>query len=108
MSNAFRSSRDVIIRTPDFNAAADFYEHTLGLKPTHRSENLLGFETGAFQLFIEPGEPLQPVFELLVDDVEQAKSKLLAAGCVVIEEDPSVPRCYLRDPFGFPFNLGKR
>jgi hypothetical protein len=23
----------------------------------------------------------------------------------VIEEDPSVPRCYLRDPFGLVFNL---
>jgi hypothetical protein len=32
---------------------------------------------------------------------------LLKAGCVVVEEDASVPRCYLRDPFGLVFNLGE-
>jgi hypothetical protein len=26
---------------------------------------------------------------------------------VLVEEDPSIPRCYLRDPFGLVFNLGR-
>jgi hypothetical protein len=27
---------------------------------------------------------------------------------VIVEENPNIPRCYLRDPFGLMFNLGKR
>jgi hypothetical protein len=37
--------------------------------------------------------------------VEPAKRVLLLAGCSVVEEDPGIPRCYLRDPFGMVFNL---
>ena len=106
MSKPFHSTRDVIIRTPDLAAAESFYRGVLGLGVTSRSKDLLGFETGAVQLFVERGEPHGPVFEFLVADVQEAKAKLLAAGCVLIEEDPAVPRCYLRDPFGMMFNLG--
>jgi hypothetical protein len=28
------------------------------------------------------------------------------AGCTLIEEDASVPRCYVRDPFGVVLNIG--
>jgi hypothetical protein len=31
---------------------------------------------------------------------------LLAAGCTLLEENPAVPRCYLRDPFGMTYNIG--
>lgn len=34
-----------------------------------------------------------------------AKRSLLSAGCTVREEDPSVPRCYIRDPHGLVFNI---
>jgi hypothetical protein len=47
------------------------------------------------------------VFELLVPDVVAAKRGLLAAGRTVVEEDPALPRCYIRDPYGFTFNLGQ-
>jgi hypothetical protein len=30
---------------------------------------------------------------------------LIAAGCDIAEEDPSVPRCYIRDPYGLVFNI---
>jgi len=26
---------------------------------------------------------------------------------VIVEENPNIPRCYLRDPFGLTFNLGE-
>jgi hypothetical protein len=42
-----------------------------------------------------------------VPDVAAARARLVAAGCTVVEEDPRVPRCYLRDPYGLVFNLDR-
>jgi len=106
MPNSFRTSRDVILRTPDWARAQDFYESVLGFKVSHETDAMLRVETGAVRLFIERGEPHGPVFDVLVRDVRAAKKSLLAAGCVLVEEDSSIPRCYLRDPFGLVFNLG--
>jgi catechol 2,3-dioxygenase-like lactoylglutathione lyase family enzyme len=106
---AFVSTRDVLIQTPDIAAAAAFYSFTLGLPITTQSDSLVGFDTGAFQLFLDAGETLPaPVFEFYVRDVKEAKDRLLAAGCTVQAEDASVPRCYIRDPYGLIFNLAKR
>jgi 2-hydroxychromene-2-carboxylate isomerase/predicted enzyme related to lactoylglutathione lyase len=101
----YRSTRDVIVRTEDFEAAARFYEDVLGFRPTLKRPKMLGFETGAFQLFVEKGPSQPPVFEVRAKDAKQARVKLLSAGCKVVEEDPRVPRCYLVDPYGFVFNL---
>jgi hypothetical protein len=102
----FRSSRDVILRTEAFSEAVEFYASALGLRVSHRDANLVGFETGSFCLYIERGEQHGPIFELLVPDVTAAKSRLLAVGCVLVEDNPSVPRCYIRDPYGLTFNIG--
>ena len=67
----------------------------------------MGFETGAFCLYVEKGKAHGPVFEFLVADVQAAKRRLVAAGCTVLEEDASVPRCYVRDPYGVAFNIGQ-
>jgi hypothetical protein len=40
-----------------------------------------------------------------VSDAQAIKSRLLAAGCTIVEENPVVPRCYIRDPFGLVFNI---
>jgi catechol 2,3-dioxygenase-like lactoylglutathione lyase family enzyme len=104
---SIRSSRDVIIRTEDWAAATHFYATILGLPVAHRAEKMQGFETGSFCLYVESGPAHGAVFDFLVPDVQAAKRRLVAAGCVVLEEDASVPRCYLRDPFGLVFNLGR-
>jgi catechol 2,3-dioxygenase-like lactoylglutathione lyase family enzyme len=108
MSELIRSTRDVIIRTPDAKAAADFYQHVLGLAVTQRFGEIVGFDTGTLQLFVEQGDALPAVLDFLVQDVQATKAALVAAGCVIVEENPNIPRCYLRDPFGLMFNLGKR
>lgn len=107
MANAFQSSRDVIVRTDAWDEAATFYGSVLGLPVTHSSPTLVGIETGAFCLYVEKGKEHGPVFESLVPDVQAAKHRLVAAGCTVQEEDASIPRCYLRDPFGLVFNIGQ-
>jgi catechol 2,3-dioxygenase-like lactoylglutathione lyase family enzyme len=107
VSGTFRSSRDVIIRTDDWEKATTFYGSVLGLPVVHQSENLMGFETGSFCLYVERGEKHGPVFEFLVPDIQAARHRLISAGCVVQEEHDSAPRCYMRDPFGVVFNVGK-
>src|SRR5215472_9561160 len=106
MPPQIQSSRDVVIRTPESSRARAFYSQVLGFTVADESESLLRVDTGAFRLFIESGPSHGPVFDFLVPDVQATKAKLLAAGCALIEEDRSVPRCYMRDPFGLVFNLG--
>ncbi|WP_233843412.1 VOC family protein [Dyella sp. 2HG41-7] len=108
MTASIRSSRDIIIRTDDWPAAIAFYTSTLGFEVVYRSDTMMGFETGSFRLYVEKGEAHGPVFDFLVQNVQATKQALLASGCTLIEEDPAVPRCYLRDPFGMTFNLGLR
>jgi len=105
MKKAFKSSRDVIIQTDNLGGAIEFYETTLGFPVTDRSRDLVEFETGAFRLYVEKGDRPGPVFDFLVPDIQATRTRLLAAGCTLVEEDPAVPRCYIRDPFGLVFNI---
>jgi catechol 2,3-dioxygenase-like lactoylglutathione lyase family enzyme len=106
MTNSCKSSRDVIIRTDNSKEAIAFYESVLGFRISDRFGEIIGFETGAFRLYVEEGKPHGPVFDFLVANVAETKERLLANGCVLIEENPAVPRCYLMDPFGLVFNIG--
>jgi catechol 2,3-dioxygenase-like lactoylglutathione lyase family enzyme len=101
------SSRDVIVRTEAFDEAVRFYGNVLGLRPLTEPlrEGLAGFEAGGFRLFVEKGPPHGPVFEFLAPDLRSARSRLIGAGCVLVEENPAIPRIYLRDPYGMVFNL---
>jgi catechol 2,3-dioxygenase-like lactoylglutathione lyase family enzyme len=111
MTGEFRSTRDVIIRTSDWDRALKFYGSVLSLPVVYRSENLVGFETGSFLLYVErsagPDSGHGPVFEFLTPDLAAARQRLLAVGCSIEEENSSVPRCYIRDPFGLVFNIGQ-
>jgi catechol 2,3-dioxygenase-like lactoylglutathione lyase family enzyme len=107
MTEAFKSSRDVIVRTDDLSKATEFYTSVFGFRITSKDANLAGFETGSFSLYVERGPRHGPVFELLVPNVTEAKARLVAAGCVVVEENLAIPRCYIRDPYGFTFNLSR-
>ena len=104
---AFRSTREVILRTPRWHEAVHFYRTVLGLSVAYRGETIVGVETGAIRLYVEEGLAHAPVFELLAEDFVAARTALLRAGCTLIEENPAQPRCYLEDPFGFVFNLGR-
>ena len=105
MKKEIKSSRDVIIQTDKWDQAIAFYETTLGFPITHRSPTIVGFETGSFCLYVEKGTQPGPVFDFLVPDLNEAKKQLTAAGCTIIDENPAVPRCYLKDPFGLVFNI---
>lgn len=103
----YESSRDIIIRTVSWQRAVEFYGSVLSLPVVYRSDNMIGFETGGFCLYVEQGSEHGPVFEFIVPDLEAARSRLLAAGCTLQEENPALPRCYIRDPFGLVFNIAQ-
>jgi catechol 2,3-dioxygenase-like lactoylglutathione lyase family enzyme len=106
--NKIKSTSDVILRTNNLEAAKAFYSGVLGFAITTDSERLVGFDTGNFTMYFERGEGNGTVFEFEVDDVNETMSELLAQGCTLVEEHPAIPRCYLRDRFGFVFNLTRR
>ena len=105
MSNTFKASRDIIVRTENWSEALNFYGKVLGFPMTERTKTIVGFETGAFCLYVERGKEHGPVFDFLMPDIQQAKRQLVAAGCTIIEENPAVPRCYIKDPYGLVFNI---
>ncbi|MHB8817289.1 MAG: VOC family protein [Steroidobacteraceae bacterium] len=110
MDSAFQASRDVIIRTDKFQEATRFYRSVLKLRIVHDSDSLVGFDTGAFTLYLENGRNQShgPVFDFIVSDIEVAKSALVSSGCTIQEENPAVPRCYIRDPYGLVFNIEQK
>lgn len=102
-----KSTRDVIFRATDLAAVKRHYT-TLGLPVVLETDRIVGFDAGELTLFFERGEPNGPVFEFNVSDVQKAKDDLLAAGCTLVEENPDIPRVYLRDQFGLVFNLNEK
>ncbi len=102
------STRDVILQSARLEEAVRFYRDVLGFAPTLVSDEIAGFETGRFQLFVERGSSPGPVFEIECDEFDGAKARLLEHGCTVVDDNPEIPRCYLRDPFGLVFNLSAR
>ena len=107
MPVSFKSTRDVILRTENWSEVVSFYHSVLDLPIAYQDAKIIGFETGSFRLYVEKGKEHGPVFEFLVPDIAAAKRQLFEAGCALVEEDPSVPRCYIRDPFGLVFNVGQ-
>jgi Glyoxalase-like domain len=103
MANTFGT--DILIQAPDPQKAAAFYVKHLGFTVTDGNPKMIGLNGQHINLFIEPGPALGPVLEVTVDNVEQARLRLVKNGCVIIKDEPQLPRCYVRDPFGLIYNL---
>ena len=102
------ASPEIILQVPNLRAATSFYQRHLGLTIFLRRANLIGLDATAFRLYLEEAPPLGPVLEFFVEDLEQSKRDFLAAGCEIIDDNPTLPRCYIRDPQNLVFNLAER
>jgi hypothetical protein len=105
MANRFGT--DILIQAPDPKTAAAFYVDHLGFEITDNNPQMIGLHGQHINLFIEPGPSLGPVLEVTVDNVAEAKQRLLKQGCEVVKDEPDFPRCYMRDPFGLIYILTK-
>jgi predicted enzyme related to lactoylglutathione lyase len=102
------ASPEIILQVTDLRAATSFYQHHLGLTIFLRRPNLIGLDATAFRLYLEEAPPLGPVLEFFTEDLAQSKRDLVAAGCEIIDDNPTLPRCYIRDPQNLVFNLAER
>jgi predicted enzyme related to lactoylglutathione lyase len=103
MANQFGA--DILIQSSDPKRAAGFYVEQLGFTITDDNPNMIALHGPHINLFIEPGPALGPVLEVTVNDVEEAKRRLVDNGCEIVKDEPHVPRCYVKDPFGLIYNL---
>jgi predicted enzyme related to lactoylglutathione lyase len=104
MANSFGT--DILIQAQDPASAAAFYVQQLGFEITADAP-MIGLHGKHINLFIEKGPALGPVLEVTVPDVEEARRRLIRAGCAVVKDEPDFPRCYVKDPFGLIYNLTK-
>lgn len=102
MANSFGS--DILIQVPDPHKAADFYVKEHGFEITSESP-MIELKGPNINLYIDLGPQLGPILEVFVPSVEAARDRLVLSGCTVLREEPDVPRCYVRDPFGLIYNL---
>ncbi|MEK6397380.1 MAG: hypothetical protein V4734_04780 [Terriglobus sp.] len=102
-----RATKDILLQTPHLEEATVFYRDVLGLRVFLNTPDLVGLDAGAFSLYLDRAGSLGPVLEFLVADIAEARRELLDKGCTVIADDPSIPRLYLRDPFGMVYNIGQ-
>ena len=103
MANKFGT--DILIQSPDPKSAAAFYVEQLGFEITDETPNMVSLHGKHINLFIERGRTLGPVLEVTVDNVEEAKARLVGAGCQIVKDEPDFPRCYVKDPYGLIYNL---
>jgi catechol 2,3-dioxygenase-like lactoylglutathione lyase family enzyme len=100
-----KTTNEIIFRARDLDAVRQHYSGRLGFPVVLEKDGMIGFGTGDLNFYFERGEPSAPVFEFGVDDVARAKEELIALGCELVEENPEIPRVYLRDRFGVVFNI---
>ncbi len=103
MANKF--SADILIQAPDPLAAAAFYVDQLGFEITDPDPEMIALSGKHINLYIERGPVIGGVLEVTVDNVADARQRLVANGCQVIKDEPDFPRCYVKDPFGLIYNL---
>ncbi len=103
---AFKMSPNVAVRTRRFSEAVDFYTNVLGFQNRSHVPDLADLDASPLTLFvIEDPEIRGPVMELFVDDLEQARETLVAAGCRILRWRGKGQDCYVEDPFGVVFNV---
>ncbi len=101
----YRFSNCICLQLPQMEEAREFYEKVMGLPVAGEDGESVELEAEQNRLFLDKGEHLGPILEFLVPDLETAREELLNQGCEVIKWEGRDGCCYLRDPFGFAFNL---
>ena len=101
----YKFSGNVNFPTLRWKEATEFYK-SLGLEEGNSTDTYSHLKSDSFHIYFDSDTTTQgPVFEFYVPNLEAAKQDLLAKGCTIVRWDgPGKPN-YIRDPFGFVFNL---
>lgn len=101
----FKFSRCFAFQTPDVDRLVAFYRDTMGL-PVVSTNTPPELAAGQNRMFVDQSDKSGDViFEFIVPELTAARAELEAAGCTVLIWEGKGGRCYIRDPFGFMFNL---
>ncbi len=87
------------------SSALAFYRDVLGLESVADGDEGAELKAGCNRLFIDRGSQLGLILEIIVSDLDAAKDMLVSKGCRVVVWEGKGARCYVRNPFGFLFNL---
>lgn len=101
----FRLSTNTALLTADTRGARAFYGDVLGL-PIETNEYGDMVKGDGFQIFLDSsGAELGLVLELVVNDVEEARTYLEGHGCKVLQWGGVGQACLIEDPQGLRFNI---
>ena len=103
----YKLSKNIGFQVADAQKAKSFYTTILGLNERAQSVGQeVEFYTEQNSIFLIPGnENLGPVLEIVVSNLEDAKTHLLDNGCEIVRWEGKGKDCYIRDPFGMIFNV---
>lgn len=101
----FKLSCCVAVHVTNREAALKFYREVLELEMAETDVPQVEFKTDPIRLFLDEADEPATVMEFLVPDLEAARRELEEAGCTVLRWQGKGGDCYVRDPFGFVFNL---
>lgn len=101
----YKVSQCVSYHHPAKDNVVKFYRDVIGLEVVSDTDDMAELTAGPLRLFVDRRDRQQLVLELIVDDLEEARKELVAAGCQVICWEGKGKDCYIRDPFGQVFNL---
>jgi len=89
---------------PDIDKAEKFYSNVMGLKLLNKSDKQLVYNTIHFTLFVEKNDVVKPpVPSFTVDNINEARSELVDAGCEIVDEGNNW--MWFKDPFGNVFDV---
>lgn len=101
----FKMSSDVSLQTEKKEQAFIFYNQILGL-PALGAETQNAIDASPLTLYIDnSGYCHGLLMELLVDNVETAKTYLQKHGCKILHWQGAGKACIIEDPFGVKYNL---
>jgi hypothetical protein len=103
MANTFGT--DVLIQSPDPKAAASFHVNNVGFEISGETPELVSLLGSNINLFIEPVRRWVRFWRSQSKMSTRQRSGLVQAGCTIVKDEPTFPRCYVRDPFGLIYNL---
>jgi len=101
----YKFSRCIALQVPEHEKVVSFYRDIMGLEVIGKENESIEFKAGENRLFIDKGPLMGPILEFLVPDQEAAKKELIELGCSVVVWEGKGKCCFMRDPFGFLFNV---
>ena len=83
-----RSNREIAIHVSDLARAEAFYGKLLGFRLVRRTLDQLEFDTGELRLYVnrDTSAPISYIPSFDVDDYQEARRFLEAAGCTIVDE----------------------